>query len=294
MTRTTLIGILACFLFAGPLFAQETAAKKKVLYFSLSQGFEHDPVKLVDGGPSISDVALTQLGQKRDFEVVCTKDGSVFDGDLNPYDAILFYTSGNLLHDPKDTPGKKMSEAGRDKLFGAIRSGKGFVAFHSGNDTWRSGGDNFVNDPPEKINPYIKILGGEFTSHGPQQEADLILPQPSDFPWLKTRGEKFRYWDEWYAFKNFASDLRVLAVIDTAGMKGDQYKRPPFPMIWARMEEKGRVLYSGLGHRNEFWQDENMMELVGDLLEWPLGRREIDLTPNMKDVAPGATTLKNP
>ena len=70
--------------------------KQKVLYFSRSAGFEHGAVKVVDGRPSISDRILTELGKRHGFEVTCTKDGRVFDGDLDQYDAIAFYTSGDL------------------------------------------------------------------------------------------------------------------------------------------------------------------------------------------------------
>lgn len=290
--KTTLASLLVLCLFAGATFAQD-AAPKKLLYFTYCNGFVHDPVKPVDDGPSVSDVAMVELGKKRGFEVVCTKDGSVFDGDLDQYAAFAFYTSGNLSNDTKDKPGAKITETGREKFFAAIRAGKGLIGFHSANDTWRSGGDNYKNDPPEKINPYIKILGGEFTSHGPQQEADMIFTKPADLAWFKAKGEKFRYWEEWYAFKNFADDLHVIAVLDTKGMKGEQYQRPPFPMIWARMEGKGRVVYCGNGHRNEFWKDEHMMDMVGDLVDWTLGKGEINLEPNMKECCPDATTLKS-
>ena len=33
------------------------------------------------GGPSVSDQWFTKLGQQIDLEVMCTKDGAVFDGD---------------------------------------------------------------------------------------------------------------------------------------------------------------------------------------------------------------------
>ncbi len=292
--KNTILSLLALCLFAAPVFAQDAAPRKKVLYFSYSNGFQHDPVKLVDGGPSVSDVAMVELGKKHGYEVVCTKDGAVFDGDLDQYAAFAFYTSGNLSNDPDENkPGARITDTGREKFFAAIRAGKGYLGFHSANDTWRSGGDNYVNDPPEKINPYIKIVGAEFTSHGPQQEADVIITQPAALPWFKSKGEKFRYYDEWYAFKNFADDMHVLAVLDTEGMKGDQYRRPPFPMVWARMEGKGRVVFSGLGHRNEYWKDEHMMEMVNDLLQYAMGEGEIDITPNLEKTAPGAKTLKN-
>jgi len=62
--------------------------KQKVLYFSRSASYEHDAVKRKDGKPSISERILTELGKKHGFEVVSTKDGRVFDGDLDQYERL--------------------------------------------------------------------------------------------------------------------------------------------------------------------------------------------------------------
>ena len=88
-------------------FAAEPAMK--VLYFSNSAGFEHDPVKIVKDGLSVSDIALKKLGAAFDIEVVCTKDGKIFDGDLKQFSCIAFYTSGDLLTGPNamSAEGKK-------------------------------------------------------------------------------------------------------------------------------------------------------------------------------------------
>jgi hypothetical protein len=70
--------------------------KRKVLLFTKSSGFEHDPVKRKGEDLSLAEKTLTQLGKKHGFEVVATKDGRVFDGDLTQYDAFFFFTTGDL------------------------------------------------------------------------------------------------------------------------------------------------------------------------------------------------------
>ena len=45
------------------------SAKKSVLVFTKSSGFEHDVVKIKDGKPSIVDEAITSLGKKHGFDV---------------------------------------------------------------------------------------------------------------------------------------------------------------------------------------------------------------------------------
>ena len=59
--------------------------KQKVLYFTRCAGFVHSVVKRTGDELSISEKVLTDLGKRHDVEVVCTKDGRVFDGDLDQF-----------------------------------------------------------------------------------------------------------------------------------------------------------------------------------------------------------------
>ena len=78
--------------------------------------------------------------------MVCTKDGSVFDGDLDQWDAFAFYTTGDLTKPDrrKDSP---MSPQGKQRLLDAIAAGKGFIGFHSATDTFHSPGPRDENQP---------------------------------------------------------------------------------------------------------------------------------------------------
>ena len=81
-----------------PLGWTAAAPKKrqKVLYFTRSAGFEHSVVHRVGGQLSHSERLLVEMGKRAGFDVECTKDGRVFDGDLDQFDAIAFYTTGDL------------------------------------------------------------------------------------------------------------------------------------------------------------------------------------------------------
>ena len=100
--------------------------------------------------------------------------------------------------------------------------------------------------------------------------------------------------DEWYAHKNFNNDLHVFAILETDGMTGRMYNRPPCPIVWGRNEGKGRVLYSALGHFDKYWQDDDNMSFVFELIQCAMGDKKVDLTPNMNEVTPGATILMRP
>jgi len=291
MLRTAGVAALAASTF--PLHwvsAAEKKKKQKVLYFTRSAGYEHSVVKLKDSKPSISDRILTELGGKHGFEVVCTKDGRVFDSDLDQYDAIAFYTSG-VLTQPNKAKTPPMTAAGKDKLLKTIAAGKGFVGFHSATDSFHSKGPRDQNQDPPDIDPYLKMLGGEFIVHGAQQEA-LIRAASPKFPGLRQFGESQKLREEWYVLKNFAKDLHVILIEDNKGMKGDCYQRPPFPQTWARMHGKGRVFYTSFGHRDDIWTNPDVQAVIAGGLAWAMGNVKFKAKPNIDKATPDAHKLK--
>ena len=273
---------LTSFPFAGRKAFSAGQRKKRVLYFTRSAGFEHSVVRRQGDDLAHSEKIMVELGEKGGFEVICTKDGRVFDEDLDKFDAIAFYTSGDLTRPDKlGTP--PMSPAGKQRLLDAIAAGKGFIGFHSATDTFHSRGD--------QIDPYIAMIGGEFITHGRQQEAALLNTSPK-FPGMAKIGRSLRLLEEWYALKNFAPDLHVIFVQETEGMVDDCYQRPPFPATWARMHGKGRVYYTSLGHREDIWTNPIVQEIFLGAFAWVLGQIDADIPPNIQEVTPLAHQLR--
>lgn len=288
LLRTTGAAAIAASAFPFQWVAADDKKKQKVLYFSRSAGFEHDAVKIKDGQPSISDRILTELGGRHGFEVTCTKDGRVFDGDLDQYDAIAFYTSGDLTK-PNKAQTPPMSPEGKEKLLTAIADGKGFVGLHAATDSFHSKGPS--NQNQTEVDPYIAMIGGEFIVHGAQQEA-TIRAVSRRFPGVKQFGKVQKLSEEWYTLKNFAKDLHVILIEDNEGMEGDCYQRPPFPMTWARMHEKGRVFYTSFGHRDDIWTNPDVQGIIAGGLAWAMGNVKVNVRPNIDKVTPQASQLK--
>jgi type 1 glutamine amidotransferase len=271
-------------------WATPPETKKRVLYFTRSVGFEHSPVHREQGRLGLSEQVLTDVGKRAGCEVDCTKDGAVFDGNLDGYDLFAFYTCGDLTQPGKD-PGRPMTPQGKRRLLEAIASGKGFIGFHSAADTFHSPGPR--GEIQTDLDPYVAMLGGEFVTHGAQQEASLILS--SRFPGASGLGcaEGISFTDEWYALKNFAQDLHVILVQETRFLKGDCYRRPDFPCSWARMHGKGRVFYTSLGHRDDIWTNPFFQAIMRGGFDWALGSAQANITPNMDQVTPQANQLKS-
>lgn len=276
-------------------FALCAGTSKRILYFDRSNNFVHPPTIERADGTTVCGEALKALGQKLGFEVDCSKDCLLFDGDLSKYGAFVFYTCGNL--DQPDAEGKPgMSEQGIFNFYNAIRTGTGLIGIHSAADTWKTPGPLWENQPKNARLGFTNLIGGQFIIHGSQQETALRVVEKG-LPFLGTQGDSFSYFDEWYALKNFNPDLHVLLVQETAGMNIDGgnacYNRPAFPSTWARREGKGRVCYTSLGHNDSSFWDPTMEGVMSDLLKLALQEVEIDLTPNLDAVCPGANTLKN-
>jgi type 1 glutamine amidotransferase len=258
--------------------------KQRVLYFTRSAGFEHSVVRRKGDELAHSEKILTELGKKSGFEVVCTKDGSVFDGDLDQWDAIAFYTSGDLTKPDKQND-RPMSPQGKQRLLDAIAAGKGFIGFHSSTDSFHSNGPRDENQA--ELDPYIAMIGGEFIIHGHQWKA-AVTPTAPKFPGTAGMGDSFRALEEWYALKNFAKDLHVVLIQETDGMNDPCYQRPPYPETWARMHGKGRVFYSSLGHREDIWTNPLVQDLFLGGIAWILRNVDADVTPNIDAVTPKA------
>lgn len=116
-------------------------------------------------------------------------------------------------------------------------SEKGFIGVHSASDTFHSKGSRF--ETQRQPDPYIVMLGGEFLSHGSQQEGRVSVIDPN-FPGQRGFNKDFIVSEEWYSLKNFSKDNHVLLVLETAGMHDPDYKRPPFPLL--ECEKKGRAV----------------------------------------------------
>ena len=286
---------VVAFLFSVSILNAEQKVRR-VLYFDRSNSYVHPPTETQDDGTTICGNALKELGKELNFEVVCTKDSSIFDSDLSQFDAIFFYTCGTLDEDGGASP-KGMSPQGVANFYNAIRNGVGLIGVHSATDTWKTPGEPNENQPIEDRTEYTRLIGGQFLMHGSQQESTLKVVEPAQLPFMKSKAPEFKYFDEWYCQKNLNPDMHVLLIMDTTEMNKDGgngcYNRPPQPAVWARMEGKGRVAYSALGHNNSSWWDETNKGVISDLFRFVLGDIDIDLTPNMEKVTPGADILQN-
>ncbi|MGB7284113.1 MAG: ThuA domain-containing protein [Candidatus Acidiferrum sp.] len=283
----------AAFLLPYPARAAKSQA---VLLFTKSSGFEHAVIKVTDGKPSIVENALRDMSAKYGFDLTASKDGRIFDSkEFRDYAAVVFFTTGVLTEEGTDK-NPPMSVRGKQPFLDAVHNGLGFVGIHAAADTFHT-----QPDPPdlsnryiahgEQSDPYIRMLGGEFIIHGQSkdprlQTANVIIDDPK-FPGLEGVHSPVSLMDEWYSLKDFKPDLHVICTLDTSTMNGNAYKRAPYPVVWARMDGRGKVFYTAIGDRPENWENQFHLNLLAGGIRWSIDDAKASVTPNLKTAAPG-------
>lgn len=200
----------------------------------------------------LSHDVVRGLGRTAGFAVTVSEDASVIsEAGLRDYDAVFFYTSGEL----------PLSDAQKRALLAFVKGGKGFVGAHSATDTlyrW-----------PE----YGEMIGGYFDGH-PWHTTVGVRVEDTTHPSTRHLPASFEVADEIYQFKNWSRD-RVHVLLDPASVDfsapGVNRTDRDFALAWTRLYGDGRVFYTALGHNAEVWRDERFTaHLVGGI-RWAMG-----------------------
>jgi type 1 glutamine amidotransferase len=264
------IRFLAIFLVSltlvAPLSAQ--ANKKRLLAIGEVKGFEHDAVSHALG-------TIWKIGQesglydtyiRTDTELITKKKLGRNAKNLDYFDAVFFYTSGELGMDDQQKA---------DFLSFVRDEGKGFLAAHSANDTFY------------KWPEYGEMVGGYFDGHPWGQFQAPMIVEDSNFPAMKPFPGAFTIMDEIYQAREFSRErVRVLMRLDESKInlkqKGVNRTDGDFAVTWVRNYGKGRVFYCGLGHRAEVWDRADVQKMWLEAIKWAMGLIPGDATPRPK------------
>jgi len=253
-----------CAALAGPLQAQQK--RKRLLVIGAVEGWQHDATSqamatLYELG---RDSALWDTYIKTDTQLITKKklDGNA--KNIDYFDAIAFYTTGEL----------KMDDEQKAALIAFVKNdGKGFLGVHSAIDTfykWPEFGD---------------MVGAYFNSHPWNTfEAPVIVEDPAN-PIVRHFPLAFNTWDEIYQPSDLFSrqKVRVLMRLDENKIdlanKNVHRTDKDFAVAWMRDYGKGRVFYSTFGHTPESWDRPDMKKMWLEATKWCLGLITADATP---------------
>ena len=175
--------------------------------------------------------------------------------NLKQYDAVIFAnTTGDL-----PLPDKQ-------GFIDWVKDGHGFVAMHSGSDTFHG------------FPPYIEMLGGEFRIHHAQAGIECLVMDPNH-PATKPLGESFCIeQEEVYLIKSFdRTKVHELLALDKHPNNKKEFGY--FPVSWCKDFGKGKVFYTSLGHRDEVWLNSRYQKHILGGIKWALGLEPGDSKP---------------
>jgi type 1 glutamine amidotransferase len=266
MKKTTRIAFLVLTVALCNLcLAQSSAgpAKKHLLVIGEEKGYRHEAVShaMATIERLGTECGLWETTLRTDTEVLTKKKLEYNAKNLNDFDAVLFYTGGDLEMD-----GQQKAD-----FISFIRDdGKGFIGVHSAAIT-------FV-DWPE----YGDMIGGYYDEHPWLTfDAPIIVEDPG-FPGMQQWPRSFVLRDEIYQMRNYSrSKVRVLMRLDVSklDMKNKNVHRTDgdFAVTWAKMYGKGRVYYTTLGHVEENWDKPEFQQMITEAIAWAMGLENADI-----------------
>ena len=238
---------------------------KRLLVLGEEKGYRHESV-------SHAMATIERLGResglwtttiRTDTEVLTKQKLEYNAKNLNDFDAVLFYTGGELEMNPEQ----------KAALLSFVRDdGKGFIGVHSATITFTSW--------PE----YGEMVGGYFDEHPwVTFDAPIVVEDPN-FPGMQQWPKSFVLKDEIYQMKDYSRDkVRVLMRLDASRLDLNNphvhRKDHDFAVTWAKMYGKGRVYYSTLGHVEQNWDDPRLQKMFVEAIKWATGLVNADVTP---------------
>ena len=246
----------------------EPALEVNILVFSATAGYRHENIEY---GINQLKELKSRIVDETDADSVTIdaipQDVSAFPtnaSDLEQYDTVVWFnTTGDVLNADQQAAFEQY-----------IQNGGGYAGIHAAADTEYDWG--FYGD----------MLGGAwFDDHPSPQEAEIrvtdqVHPSTEHLP------DRWTVTDEWYNYrKNPRGDVHILATLDestydledTNGMGADH------PIAWAQEFQGGRAWFTGRGHTEDAFNEENFIEHVLGGLLWAGGLVEGNATGTVWD-----------
>jgi len=270
------IGIALFVLFCAGLFCAGVASgqpnaprRKRILAIGETKGYQHDSVSTALGllWKMGKESGLWETYMKTDTQLITKKKLTGNAKNLDYFDAVFFYTTGELA----------MDESQKADLLSFVRDdGKGFIGGHSAIDTFY------------KWPEYGEMVGAWFDQH-PWNTFDApVIVEDRTSPITAGFAPTFTIHDEIYQpSKEYSREkLHVLMRLDPKklDLKNPRVHRTDgdFAVAWVKKYGKGRVFYTTLGHTVEAYDRSDVQKMYLEAAKWCLGLTETDIAARPK------------
>ena len=235
------LGIL---MISNGLFSQQNL---NVLVFTKTNDFRHKSIpKSVE--------KFKAWAKAEQWNIEFSEDSThINDKTLDQINVLIFLnTKGNILGNTE-----------KEALVKYINTGGGFVGIHlaSGTETdwdW-----------------FRKMIGAEFKDHPKVQPAKILVNHSFKHPSVAHFGDSFQIVDEWYNFEeSVMPHVNVLLTLDENSYAGKKMGIN-HPIAWYHYYEGGRVFYTGLGHTDAIYGNEDYRKHIIGAINWAGKRMDI-------------------
>lgn len=237
--------------------------------------------------------AMWVLGEKSGaYKPVVSADLAMFlPENLRQFDAIVLNNTAGPWITPSDFDKQRpqFRKHGDDKeaieqvlrrsLLDWVADGGGIMAFH------------FATGANQHWPEFLELLGARFVGHPWNEEVGIRVDEP-DHPLVAAfAGEDFRLADEIYEFSDphdrrkpqDLSRLRVLLSLDKARTNMDvqwiNFPEEQFAQAWVKPHGKGRVFYTGFGHRADLYWNPTILQFYLDAIQFACGDLDAPIEP---------------
>jgi uncharacterized protein len=145
------------------------------------------------------------------------------------------------------------------------------------------------------VHPYVRMIGGDFRTHGPQVEVTCLNDDAKHAACLHLPG-KWTVFDEIYLFNNY--DQKTVHNLLSLDQHPNDKTPGHYPISWCKNYGQGRVFYTSLGHREDMWEPNSPAQPGGiknspevalayqkhilEGIKWALGLAKGDAAPQVK------------
>jgi Uncharacterized protein conserved in bacteria len=194
--------------------------------------------------------AITQLKSmaERNFvDLTWTQlETSFTDKNLANYSVIVFlHSTVSKLNAEQEASFKKY-----------IHNGGGFVGIHAASD---------IKDDNEW---YKKLVGRTFIRH-PEKQTAVMTVVDKKFPATMHLSDNWVWTDEWYEYgEALTPNLHVLLTVDESTYYVKVGMGKNHPVAWYQEFEGGRSFYTGLGHMESSYNDQEFIKHIYGGIYW--------------------------
>jgi type 1 glutamine amidotransferase len=216
-----------------------------ILVFTKTAGFRHQSIEK-------GVTTLRNLGRDNEFEITNSEDASIFNSvDLQEFDLVVFLSTTRNILEPQQEEAFKTY----------INQGGNFMGIHAATDT-------------EYAWPwYGQLVGAYFESHpsNPNVREAVLEVVDKDHPATAHLGDSWVRNDEWYNYRNINPDIRALVNLDETSYEGGT-NGEFHPIAWYHEFDGGRVFYTGGGHTEDSFDEEDFQKHLLGGIQYCLGR----------------------